>query len=386
MKTLKEVKALFSKFYGDDEKLHSLFSPGRVNLIGEHIDYNGGDVLPLALSVGTKGFIKYRDDGIIRLRSLNAEGEIYIDLSREVKYDEHHKWSNYPRGVIKYLVDEEYPVSGGDILFESTMPISAGLSSSASIEILTGWMILYRKFGDTIDRIRLAKLCQRSENEFVGVKCGIMDQFIVAMGKRGHAILLNCNNLKYEYIPIYLKKHSLLLMDTNKKRSLSNSRYNERRVECEDALRILNKHHDVENLCQASINDINNYIKDDTLKKRAHHVVSEQKRVLESVKMLKEVDIEGFGRLLTASHESLKNYYEVTGLELDTLVQEALRAEGCIGSRMTGAGFGGCAIALVENRKIDVFKEQVAEGYTEETGLNVDFYLCEISDGCRFIE
>jgi len=383
---LKRIKDLFRQFYSGGDQIYCFFSPGRVNLIGEHIDYNGGYVLPLALSIGTHGLIRYRDDNIIQLRSLNADGEILINLSEDIKYDEQCKWSNYPCGVIKYLMDEGYSISGCDILFASNLPINSGLSSSASIEILTGYMLLYRAFQDKINRINLARLCQRAENEFIGVNCGIMDQFSIVMGKKDNAILLDCNTLQFKYIPVYLDKYSLIVIDTNKKRSLSDSEYNKRRAECKKVLHILRKHRNIENLCETSIDDIYDYVGDDTLRRRARHVVTEQKRVLESVEMLKKGDVVSFGRLLTASHKSLKNDYEVTGIELDTVVFEALNVEGCIGSRMTGAGFGGCAIALVENRKIDEFQKQISKGYTKKTGLRADFYKCGISNGCRFID
>ena len=383
---LKRIKELFRQLYGGDDVVYCFFSPGRVNLIGEHIDYNGGYVLPVALSIGTYGLIRYRNDNIIQLRSLNADGEILINLSKDIKYDEQCKWSNYPCGVIKYLMDGGYSISGCDILFASNLPIDSGLSSSASIEILTGYMLLYRAFQDKINRIDLARLCQRAENEFIGVNCGIMDQFSIAMGKKDNAILLDCNTLQFRYIPVHLDKYSLIVIDTTKKRSLSDSEYNKRRAECKKVLHILRKHRNIENLCKTSIDDIYDYVGDDTLRRRARHVVTEQKRVLESVEMLKKGDVVSFGRLLTASHESLRNDYEVTGIELDTVVFEALNVKGCIGSRMTGAGFGGCAIALVENRTIDEFQKRISKGYTKKTGLRADFYKCEISDGCRFID
>ena len=353
---------LFKNEYGvDNREIKTFLSPGRVNLIGEHIDYNGGFVFPGALTVGIYAALSLRDDNKIRMRSKNVAGEVIVDLDEDLVYKKEDDWGNYPKGVIKALKDLGHEVPGMDIVLYSNIPDGAGLSSSAALEVLMAYIILYLENPEQIDRVEIAKLCQKVENEFVGVNCGIMDQFAVAVGKKDHAILLDCDSLYYEYAPLNLGEYSLVIMSTNKRRELADSKYNERRSECEKALEIINenKTEKLSNLCQATIDDIESFISDETIKKRAMHVVTENERVKKSMEMLKNNDILGFGKLLTASHMSLENDYEVTGLHLDTLVHEALKIGGCIGARMTGAGFGGCAIALVDNTKVEEFKEKV---------------------------
>ena len=379
---------LFKNEYGvDNREIKTFLSPGRVNLIGEHIDYNGGFVFPGALTVGIYAALSLRDDNIIRMRSKNVEGEVVINLDKELVYDKQDDWGNYPKGVIKALKDLGHEVPGMDIVLYSNIPDGAGLSSSAALEVLMAYIILYLENPEQIDRVEIAKLCQKVENEFVGVNCGIMDQFAVAVGKKDHAILLDCDSLYYEYAPLNLGEYSLVIMSTNKRRELADSKYNERRSECEKALEIINenKTEKLSNLCQATIDDIESFISDETIKKRAMHVVTENERVKKSMEMLKNNDILGFGKLLTASHMSLENYYEVTGLHLDTLVHEALKIGGCIGARMTGAGFGGCAIALVDNTKVEEFKEKVSVAYKKVTGITPSFYTSNIGEGTHVL-
>lgn len=382
-----EMLSLFKEEYGvTDKEVYTFLSPGRVNLIGEHIDYNGGFVFPAALTVGIYGALTLRDDNIIRMRSKNVEGEVIIDLNNELVYDKKDDWGNYPKGVIKELKDNGHKVGGMDILFYSNLPDGAGLSSSAALEVLMAYIVLYLENPDKceeIDRVEVSRLCQKVENKFIGVNCGIMDQFAVCLGKKDNAILLDCNSLYYEYAPLKLGNYSLVIMNTNKRRELADSKYNERRSECEKALEIINsnKEEKVSNLCAATVEDVNEFITDDVVKRRAIHVITENDRVKKSMEALKNSDIKGFGELMTQSHISLENDYEVTGLHLDTLVHEALKIEGCIGARMTGAGFGGCAIALVDEQKVEEFKEKVSENYEKVTGITPLFYTSKLGEG-----
>ena len=383
------MKVLFEKEYGEDNReIKTFLSPGRVNLIGEHIDYNGGFVFPGALTVGIYAAIALRDDNKIRMRSKNVAGEVVINLDEELAYKKGDDWGNYPKGVIKALKDLGHNVPGMDLVLYSNIPDGAGLSSSAALEVLMAYIILYLENPEQIDRVEVAKICQKVENEFVGVNCGIMDQFAVSVGKKDSAILLDCASLYYEYAPLNLGDYSLVIMSTNKRRELADSKYNERRAECEKALEIINsnKEEKLPNLCAATLNDIESFITDETIKKRAIHVVTENERVKKSMEMLKANDIKAFGALMTASHLSLENDYEVTGLHLDTLVHEALKIEGCIGARMTGAGFGGCAIALVDNKKVDEFKEKVSIAYENVTGIKPSFYTSNIGEGTHILQ
>ncbi|MBY0424091.1 MAG: galactokinase, partial [Cytophagales bacterium] len=271
---------------------------------------------------------------------------------------------------------------GCDILFSSNLPDGAGLSSSAALEVLSGFLMMKLAGEDSINRIELAKTCQLVENKFIGVNCGIMDQFSVAMGKKGHAILLDCNTLNYQHVPMDLKGYSLVIMNTNKKRELADSKYNERRAECDKALKIIKGNERITTLCQATMAHVDIYLKNQiVLKKRARHVISEQQRVMDSVNYLAAGKIKAFGQLMNDSHESLRNDYEVTGKELDILVGEAQSTSGCIGARMTGAGFGGCAIALVESDRVEYFQEKVRKEYHSKTNLMATFYESTLGDG-----
>ncbi len=381
------LKTIFEEEYGkSDQELQCFFAPGRVNLIGEHIDYNGGYVFPAALSLGIYGLLRLRDDQKIQLRSTNGVEKVGVDLQEEILYKEEDGWGNYPKGVIKSLQDKGYSLGGYDILFSGNLPDGAGLSSSAALLVLATFMLRWAAGDKEMDRVEIAKFSQKVENEFIKVNCGIMDQFAVAMGREDCAILLDCETLSYKYIPCVLGKYSLVIMNTNKKRELAESNYNQRRKECEEALALIRKHTSVDNLCQALPQDITAYLTDDVLRRRATHVVSENRRVLLATQLLEQGDMIAFGTLMTESHQSLKNDYEVTGLELDSIVTEALIAPGCIGARMTGAGFGGCAIALVENSKLEDFKDKVITGYNKTTGLTPDFYETNIADGVKILE
>ena len=381
MHTKDDLLKAFVKAYGADGEIELFFSPGRVNLIGEHIDYNGGLVLPAALSLGISAALRRRNDGIVRLRSASETGDATIMLEK-INNKDSVRWANYPAGVMKYLINEGNKLTGCDVLLMSDLPESSGLSSSAALEVLTAYMMLYPLGSEKIDKIRMSLQCQKVENEFIGVNCGIMDQFVVALGKKDNAILLNTSTLEYKYIPFDLGKCRLLIMNTKKKRELADSKYNERRAECEAALAVIQKTRPVKTLVEAAAEDLI-LIEDLILRKRARHVITENKRVQKSVAALGNGELATFGNLMCASHDSLKGDYEVTGFELDTIVSEALVLPSCLGARMTGAGFGGCAIALVEESSIAVFTETVLKNYNSKTGLDGEIYVSVIGDGVK---
>ena len=383
-----EIKALKSSFlqsFGERaEQSRVFFSPGRVNLIGEHTDYNGGWVFPCALSFGTYLVIRKRDDNTVKFATSNFDYKASVDLA---KINEKHgkEWVNYPLGVMNQLISRGFKLGGMELYFSGNIPNGAGLSSSASIEVVTAYA-LNEIFGFGLDRIELVKLSQKAENEFCGVNCGIMDQFAVGMGKANHAIALECDTLKYELVPVKLGDYRLVIANTNKRRGLADSKYNERRGECDKAVEYLNKVRPLKLLGELSYDEFANIqdnIKDETVRRRAHHVVSEIQRVKNAVASLKEGALLEFGELMNASHDSLRDDYEVTGIELDTLVEEARKIEGVIGSRMTGAGFGGCTVTLIHKDSVDKFYKEVAENYTRKTGLKPDFYTAEVGDGVK---
>ncbi len=378
---IQQLKDKFIEVYGSSHReLEVFFSPGRVNLIGEHIDYNGGFVFPAALTIGVYAVSRRRDDNVINLKSLNVAKSVSFSLDEPISYMEEDDWANYPKGVARELLARGNNFRGMDLLYYGNLPHGSGLSSSAALEVLTAYMLLNTN-GVEADRVELARLCQKVENEFMGINCGIMDQFSVALGKKDNAILLNCSSLEYKYAPIKLEGASIVLINTNKRRELADSKYNERRAECDRALELIKAHKSIEDLCSANLDDVNEYIKDETLQKRARHVVAENQRVLKAIEALNTNDIAEFGRLMLESHKSLRYDYEVTGAELDAIVDGATNVDGCIGCRMTGAGFGGCAVAIVENDKLNSFKQKVAEYYTAKTGLNPSFYESNIGDG-----
>ncbi|MGX6969786.1 galactokinase [Vagococcus bubulae] len=363
------------------------FSPGRINLIGEHTDYNGGNVFPAAITIGTYGLVRKREDDIIRFYSMNFPeiGVKEIRLS-ELEYKEDDDWTNYPKGVIYLLKQAGYKINHGfDILFYGTIPNGAGLSSSASIELLTG-LIMSDECELNIPRLDLVKLGQKVENDYIGVNSGIMDQFAIGMGEINHAILLNTNTLAYELVPAVFGDYVIMIMNTNKRRELADSKYNERRSECEEALRQLQQYVEINTLCDLSVSDFNKYsdkIDNEVIRKRAKHAITENERTLEAKKALTNGDLKTFGKLLNASHQSLKEDYDVTGIELDTLVDYAQKQPGVLGARMTGAGFGGCAIALVNKHHLAEFKEVVGAGYESKIGYAADFYEASIGDGTK---
>ena len=386
MKT-NELLEKFSAIYGDNTvKPDLFFSPGRVNLIGEHTDYNGGYVFPCALDFGTSLAIRKNGTGDLRFATTNfsTRGTVPLEVPLEKK---DNYWYNYPLGVIDQYLKKGARLEGLDFLFSGEIPNGAGLSSSASIETVTAFA-LNEIFGLGDSRLDIVKLSQRAENQFVGVNCGIMDQFAVTMGKENHAIFLNCATLDYELVPLVMDGHKLIISNTNKRRGLADSKYNERRSECESAVEMLGGEGTLENLSQlnfAHFMELRDRIHSDIVFRRARHVISENKRVLDAIQALRANDLVRMGLLMNASHDSLRDDYEVTGTELDTLVEEARKVRGVLGSRMTGAGFGGCTVSLVEEGAIESFKQQVGEKYRERTGLTADFYIAGVGDGTKKI-
>ncbi|MFV9511254.1 galactokinase [Tepidibacillus sp. LV47] len=387
---LHQLKNDFTQIFGSNDGIRAFFAPGRVNLIGEHTDYNGGHVFPCALSLGTYAIARKRNDSIVKMYSKNFEtiGMVEFPLD-ELVYDSKHDWANYPKGVMKTFFEHGYFIDSGiEVLFYGNIPNGAGLSSSASIELATAVM-LNELFGLQIDMLEMVKMSQEAENKFIGVNCGIMDQFAIGMGKKARAVLLDTQSLNFTYSPVKLENTSLVIANTNKRRGLADSKYNERREECERALSQLKEKLSIQSLGDLSIDQFEqnkHFITNETDRKRAKHAVYENQRTIEAVKKLQQGDIEGFGKLMNESHISLRDDYEVTGPELDALVEAAWQQEGVIGSRMTGAGFGGCTISIVRNDRMQAFIENVGKKYTEKTGLTADFYVVEIGDGAREIE
>jgi galactokinase len=363
---------------------HIFFCPGRVNLIGEHIDYNGGKVMPCAISLGTWVAVSKNNNKLLRFSSLNVPEK--ADFHLQDSYSKTGKeWFNYPLGVINEIVQNGDDISGMDMLYYGNLPIGAGLSSSASIEVLTGFTIS-ELFKLNIPGKELALMGKKAENEFIGVNCGIMDQFAVAMGKKAKAILLDCDTLDYEYLPFETGEYLLVIINSNKQRTLADSKYNERFAECGKALKALKKELNVKNLCDISLSQFEDHrhlINDPVLQKRALHVISENFRVGEAKDALKLNDLISFGKEMYASHKSLKDWYEVSGKELDTIVEFCKTYEDCIGARMTGAGFGGCAIALVKKASFDDFASKIETYYNEKIGYKPEVFASDIGDGVR---
>lgn len=375
----------FTELFGSDGEIRTYFAPGRVNLIGEHTDYNGGHVFPCALTIGTYGVVRQREDRVLRFYSMNFEqlGVITSSLD-DLKPDPAADWTNYPKGVIWAFGEKGMEITQGmDLLLYGNIPNGSGLSSSASVEVLTGY-ILKDLYGCDVTNQDIALIGQYSENKFNGVNCGIMDQFAIAMGKKDHAIFLDTATLEYTYAPIVLQDAKIVISCSNKKRGLGDSKYNERRAECEKALEELQQYAGISSLGDLSEEEFEKYkgaIKDEDRRKRAKHAVYENQRTIHAVEALKNGDLEQFGKLMNESHVSLRDDYEVTGIELDTLAEEAWKVDGVIGSRMTGAGFGGCSVSIVKNDAVDTFIEQVGKAYLEKIGYAADFYVVEIGDG-----
>ena len=383
---MKHLEQKFQEVFGIPAE-KQFFAPGRVNLIGEHTDYNGGNVFPCAIDKGTYGLVKKRDDRKFRMYSENfADLGIMEFTLDELTNEKKHDWANYPKGVIKMFLEAGQKIdSGFDILFSGNIPNGAGLSSSASIEMLTA-IVLKDLFNLSIDPVEMAQLGKKTENLFIGVNSGIMDQFAVAMGKKDHAILLDCNTLKYDYVPVVLKDEVIVIANTNKRRGLADSKYNERRAECDEALAELQTKLPIKALGELSIEQFEankDLIKSPIRQKRAKHAVYENQRTLKAQKELSAGNLAEFGKLMNQSHISLRDDYEVTGVELDTLAALAWEQPGVVGSRMTGAGFGGCTVSIVKKDKVNDFIKNVGEAYKNKIGYAADFYIASVSDGAK---
>ena len=383
---MKPLEQKFKEVFGKDAE-QQFFAPGRVNLIGEHTDYNGGNVFPCAIDKGTYGLVSKRADRTFRMYSENfADLGVMEFTLDELVNDKKHDWANYPKGVIKMFVEEGFKIdSGFDFLVSGNIPNGAGLSSSASIEMLTG-IVLKDLFHLSIDPIAMALLGKKVENLFIGVNSGIMDQFAIAMGKKDNAILLDCNTLKYDYVPVVLKDEVIVIANTNKRRGLADSKYNERRAECDEALAELQTKLPIKALGELSIEEFEankDLIKSPIRQKRAKHAVYENQRTLKAQKELSAGNLAEFGKLMNQSHISLRDDYEVTGVELDTLAALAWEQPGVVGSRMTGAGFGGCTVSIVKKDKVDDFIKNVGEAYKNKIGYPADFYIAAVSEGAR---
>ncbi|MEY8662184.1 galactokinase [Ligilactobacillus faecis] len=381
-----ELQQRFKAIFGKEAE-GTFFSPGRINLIGEHTDYNGGHVFPCAITLGTYGAAAKRDDQRLRFYSENfaTEGIIEVDLA-DLHFDKADKWTNYPKGMIHFLKEAGHQIEQGlDVYVNGNIPNGSGLSSSASLELLMG-VIAEKLFDLKLDRLDLVKIGMKTENDFIGVNSGIMDQFAVGMGQKDQAILLDTNTLEYELVPLDLKDNVIVIMNTNKRRELADSKYNERRSECETALAELQKGVTVDSLGALDEQTFDEYsylVADGARLKRARHAVFENQRTLKAREALQADDLEKFGRLVNASHVSLEHDYEVTGKELDTLAHTAWQQPGVLGARMTGAGFGGCGIAIVNKEQVEAFKENVGKVYEEKIGYAPAFYIAEIADGTK---
>ena len=375
----------FEELYGDVQGVNVYFAPGRVNLIGEHTDYNGGHVFPCALTIGTYAAVRKRDDRKLNFHSMNFESMGVIESSLDdLTPSKEADWTNYPKGVMWAFAGRGMEMDCGlDIVLNGNIPNGSGLSSSASLEVLTGYL-LKDLYGFDVTNVDLAKIGQYSENNFNGMNCGIMDQFASAMGKKNHAIFLDTADLSYEYAPLVLDGAKIVVTNSNVKHSLVNSAYNERRSECEKALEELQTVVDIKGLGDLSEEQYEankSAIKDEVRVRRAKHAVYENQRTIRADEALKSNDLKLFGELMNASHVSLRDDYEVSCEEIDVLVDEAWKIEGVIGSRITGGGFGGCTVSIVRDEAVDVFKEKVGAAYKERVGKTADFYVVEIGDG-----
>ena len=365
------------------------FSPGRVNLIGEHTDYNGGFVFPCALSFGTYLLVAPNDEQKINFRSLNVEAVYSLELTQLAEPLPDKAWANYPLGVLAQFIKRGVAIEQGyDMLFWGNVPAGAGLSSSAAMEVVTAFAF-NELLGTGYDRTELAKIGQKAEHEFAGVMCGIMDQFASAQGKKDHAIYLNCDTLAFDLVPVKLEGIKVVVSNTHSLHHLDSGAYNDRVRQCQLAVQQISAVRPIKNLAelsQADFEQVEHAITDEVAHRRARHVVGEVQRTKDAVEALQQGDIELFGKLMTQSHISLRDDYEVTGLQLDSLAEAAWKVEGVLGSRMTGGGFGGCTVSLVREGAIPTFIEQVGKEYTEKTGLKADFYIAEIGDGAHRVE
>ena len=385
---VEQLKNKFAEVFGPEGESAVYFAPGRVNMIGEHTDYNGGHVFPCTLTIGTYGVVRKRQDRKLRFYSMNFEQLGVMESSLdELVPSKDADWTNYPKGVLWAFKERGMEVTEGfDLLLFGNIPNGSGLSSSASVEVLTGY-ILKDQYGFDVTNQDLALIGQFSENRFNSVNCGIMDQFAIAMGKADHAIFLDTNTLDYTYVPLKLDGAKIVIACSNKKRGLGDSKYNERRSECETALAELQKVVDIKSLGELTEEQFEankDAIGDEVRVRRARHAVYENQRTIQAVEALQKQDLKKFGELMNASHVSLRDDYEVTGIKLDTLVEEAWKVDGVIGSRMTGAGFGGCTVSIVEDAAVDRFIESVGTAYRDKIGYAADFYVVQVGSGpCR---
>ena len=382
---LEELKSAFEAAY-QQSATDVFFSPGRVNLIGEHTDYNGGFVFPCALSFGTYLLMAPNNEQKINFRSLNIEEVYSLELTQLTTPLPNKAWANYPLGVLAQFVKRGVAIEKGyDILFWGNVPAGAGLSSSAAMEVVTAFAF-NEILGTNYDRTELAKIGQASEHEFAGVMCGIMDQFASSQGKKDHAIYLNCDTLEFDLVPVQLDGIKVVVSNTHSPHHLDSGAYNDRVRQCQLAVEQISAVRPIKNLAELSQTDfeqVESAITDPIAYRRARHVVGEVQRTKDAVEALQKGDIITFGELMTQSHISLRDDYEVTGLQLDSLAEAAWKVEGVLGSRMTGGGFGGCTVSLVRDEAIPAFIEQVGKEYTEKTGLKADFYIAEIGDGAH---
>ncbi len=380
------TEKFFEKYGNRNDKPVLFFSPGRVNLIGEHTDYNGGFVFPCALNYGTYLLVRKTATSVLKFSTVNFSDDYETEI-KAVFVNSGKKWTNYPVGVLNEFLKKNIKISGLEFLYYGDVPNGAGLSSSASIEMVTA-VAINDLFNCRLETLELVKMSQKAENEFVGMNCGIMDQFAVGFGKKDHAIFLNCDTLSYENVPVVLNDCSLIITNTNKRRGLTDSKYNERRSECDKAVELLQSYKKIKNLSELTTEEtgiLEKYIKDPVVRKRAKHVITENGRVTEAVKVLKENNLVRFGELMNQSHDSLKDDYEVTGYELDTLVYEGRKLPGVLGTRMTGAGFGGCTVSIVRKSDTAAFIRELGKVYHLITGLAADFYQPEIGNGAHRI-
>ena len=376
-------------FLGTKE-INKYFSPGRVNLIGEHIDYHGGNVFPTAINLGTYAFVTKREDNEFHFLSSNFKkfGKRVASLE-DMSYKNEDNWANYAKGMVESFVDMGHSIKSGlNILIYGNLPNGAGLSSSASLEVLIG-TVLKEEYNLDIDMINIVKTAKIVENEYIGVNCGIMDQFAVGMSEVNKAIYLNTDTLEYELVPLELGEYTLVIANTNKKRSLSDSKYNERREECDKGIEILkNENIEFNNLCDIFVEDyesISNLIEDKIINNRIKHAIFENDRTVKAVEALRSTDFIAFGKLMNESHDSLRDLYEVSCRELDVLV-DSFRANGATGSRMTGAGFGGCTINLVKTDIVHDVIKNVKKDYLNKVGHKADFYKVKTSNGAKKLE
>ena len=385
---ISELKNAFKEAYGVDADA-VYFSPGRVNLIGEHTDYNGGFVFPCALSFGTYLLLRKNGEKFVQFRSLNLPEVVKIPLDKLTERLENNLWANYPLGVFAQFVKRGYNIDQGfDIMIWGNVPNGAGLSSSAALETVTAFA-LNDQLGTQLGRTELAKIGQKAEHEFALVNCGIMDQFASAQGKKDHAIFLNCDTLDFELVPVKLEGVKVVISNTHSPHKLDSGAYNSRVAQCQLAVKQINEVRPIKYLAELTEEEfkkIESAITDEVAHKRARHVVGEVQRTTDAVKALKEGNLKLFGELMNASHVSLRDDYEVTGPELDTMAEEAWKIDGVIGSRMTGGGFGGCTVSLVKDEAIDEFIEKVGAAYEKKIGIKPDFYIAEIGDGAKKVD